>query len=130
MNTLTPEQQRDMRGILKILHAFYKKTAPDLFKTSQVIVTPKIASIVVELGVPPKNDGDKNAAIYYERQSKTQLVFTDFNREQLYRIGSPIMQAVAVEGDGTTARYKIIPDDPVGAERGLKKLIARIEKSK
>jgi len=116
------DQQTDLRSLLNTLRAYYKEVYPSLFMDSEVLVGSNLASIVIHLGDEPKTPKEVDAQSQRKEQIKTAL--SDFYR-QLVHVGSPLIQAIEVDESIIAAQYQLIPNDPIGAERTLAKVIQR-----
>jgi hypothetical protein len=116
------DQQADLRLILNQLHAYYKELYPPLFLDSEVLVGPGLAVIMVHLGEAPA--GPQATDARSRRVESLKLALSDFYRE-LVLVGAPLIQAIEIKAEAVIARFQLIPNDPLGAERCLTKVIQR-----
>lgn len=116
------DQQADLRLLLNQLHAYYKEVYSPLFLDSEVLVGPGLASIMIHLGEAPV--GPQATDARSRRVEGIKLALSDFYRE-LCLVGAPLIQAMEFKPEFAVARYQLIPNDPIGAERCLTKVIQR-----
>jgi hypothetical protein len=128
-DTLTIGEQNDMRGLLDPILAYLKEVNP-AFSDAEVVVTDKIAAIDVPTGLVPN---EKSSEASENQLSKLRCgivsTFEKFFRESC-RTSSPLMQyTVHLEGK-IRAIYRVYPNDILGAEKELTKLLDRLRRHK
>lgn len=129
--TFSSEQQRDLRGLLEELNAYFKESN-QVFLGSEVLVGSDIASIVVPIGLPVQGEGMEEMRMRNERSkniNEITLIMTDFYRE-LGKTGSPLIQFQEPKEEFIIARYRLIPNDIISAERTVRKTIKLMKERK
>lgn len=123
--------QEDMRNLLGLLRDYLKEVHPALFEKAEVLITPSFALIHVPIGPVPKEDAPvKDHDDYSLRQTKVVAAFYAWH-QQSYLTGTPLMQYLepSKEGEAVLAKYHLIPNDILSAEKDMKTLLARLRKT-
>lgn len=140
-------QQEDIRGLLKTVDGFLREYFPsELFSRSEVLVSPDLAAIVVSGGLEPLSGNEKIAledaekagnhvtkarilAKSSEARSKIVKAISLFLTELSFT-GSPLFGNMENQENAVLIHFKLMPNDVIGAENKLNKLIVRLKKSK
>lgn len=121
----TEEQQTDMRGLLAELLAYFYQAHRLFFKDATVQVTPHCAALVVPVGKAPGLEEQEASNAYTCHNAQIQAAFDAFYREHNTTGSSLICWRVSTP-ETIERHFKLIPNDILGTENTLRKLLIRL----